>query len=445
MKSIQVLLLLLSVLSIGAMEKHVEKEAVKKAIMPIKGHLSLDKEGNFANPEAVAQFLQQAVKEGRLPEQFRSVSKVKSMTKEAKIARFATVQLFSVTLQDGSSFILKEIGKDAAAEVERLEQARVVPCIAHSPSNKFHILFPAYYLSYKSGDKNHILALMEKAPGISLQALMEKFKTQDIDEATLALTTKAFYDLGTELALFYKQCGGLDRAITHNDLHAGNIFYFNDGKTRLSTIIDNERFANSIGNPNDISIDLGFLFVTSPFVLSWTDRDFFKSFNAKRWYSLIVPAFILGFLDTYPKNERITVFQRLSNFIKRFNSKIKDEDSAGVRKLILETMNYLEQAIVREHKSSLHIVAAKRSMAGLAPRLIGIFGTGETDVDGNMPLHEAAFFGNVTVLKALLDAKADAKKGNKKGETPLFKAQFKKSTDEKRFGEVIKLLKEAGA
>ena len=75
---------------------------------------------------------------------------------------------------------------------------------ATSPS--FALVFPSYYLDFVEGG-SHTFALLKKAEGISLQSLMEKFQGEKIDQDTINLAAKAFYDLGAEMAWFYKKNG----------------------------------------------------------------------------------------------------------------------------------------------------------------------------------------------------------------------------------------------
>jgi len=76
---------------------------------------------------------------------------------------------------------------------------------------------------------------------------------------------------------------------------------------------------------------------------------------------------------------------------------------------------------------------------------------GTRDKDGNIALHEAAYFGNPENVKRLL--KADKSLVNKKNynkETPLFKARFQKANNSSRYvrelyDRVIRELKKYGA
>lgn len=61
------------------------------------------------------------------------------------------------------------------------------------------------------------------------------------------------------------------------------------------------------------------------------------------------------------------------------------------------------------------------------------------DGDGNMPLHEAAYYGNLEAVKLLIKAGAKVNAKNKKGETPLSKAKYSKHK------EIIQFLKSKGA
>ena len=67
---------------------------------------------------------------------------------------------------------------------------------------------------------------------------------------------------------------------------------------------------------------------------------------------------------------------------------------------------------------------------------------GTRDKDGNIALHEAAYFGNLENIRLLLRANQSIiNTKNKKHETPLFKACYKKDSDPSRYDPVIKELK----
>ncbi len=287
----------------------------------INGSVQLNNKGYFANLQSVENFIKRASIYTMCPD-----PEVTSMCEEAEIGQFGTtVQLFCITCSDGRSYILKEI-KDtdkapARNEIERLElvhrSPRLAPYIHPEMQGNLQLIVPVMYLSYTYEEKLHILALMSKAQGISLQDLMQAFKRQPDDNSIQALHCKAYYDLGTALALFYKTHGTLDKTVTHGDLHAGNIFY--DEDTGLVTLIDNERIVQGgIVSQSNVGCDLGKLFVVSPCVVMWAQPDFFNDFEAKKWYSLIVPSFVLGFLATFSKEDRIPIFLHLKSLLKKW-------------------------------------------------------------------------------------------------------------------------------
>ena len=70
------------------------------------------------------------------------------------------------------------------------------------------------------------------------------------------------------------------------------------------------------------------------------------------------------------------------------------------------------------------------------------------DINGNIPLHEAAAFGNVYAVEALLHAGSPVNAKNQKDEPPLYKARFAwlsaKGKDKDRYTAAITILAQAG-
>ena len=316
--------------------------------------VSFDKQGHFSDTAGAKELFKRAARKYRalpLP------MSVKIMSREAQIAQFGTAQLYEVTGEDGKKYILKEIkwATKAKKEIERLERVRrskrLAPYIGPKIKDNLQIIVPMAYVSYFHEGKEHILVIMRKAQGILLQRLMEKFKSNPHDETIQRTHAQAYYALGGVLADFYRTHGLLYKTIAHQDPHAGNIFYFEDGANRIITLIDNEHMAYSLDELRSISIDLGHLFATSPFVVQWAQPDFLETFDAKKWYSIIVPSFIVGFIGRYPKNERIAVFKELQELMLAWDPKVIKDTSEHMRGLIKEQLYLLEQQLITEHNN----------------------------------------------------------------------------------------------
>lgn len=308
-----------------------DKYVVIKSVTPKK--VLFDKSGNFT-VASLKNFLEQAYKEKKLPEAFRSVECLdsKDLVEEKAGAPWSTGQLFLVksdcVIGKKSSFIVKEMKEHPVDEVYRLARAEnytlLEPLIFPNKLEHYpQLIFPIAYLSYVHNFKKHQLSLLDMAPGVQLSSFVKKFKNSPDDPKLIDEIKQAYYDLGLSMANFYKKYMEktkkvlLGKTIVHGDLHYGNIFY--DAKTRLIVLIDNERIAKSIGNPTDIAEDLAFLLIKSLYVTKWTTQDFFKNFPFKKWYSIVLSSFIEGFVSTYDQSERLDIFnevkKRLVNFV----------------------------------------------------------------------------------------------------------------------------------
>lgn len=400
--------------------------------------------GHFKTASDAVYLLTQAAKEGKIPEDFKQIQEVKILEKEIKSAKFATEQLLLVICKNGNSYILKEIkhDKEPLEEIKRLERARTSQRLhpyVYPNKKDLQCIFPNSYLSYHHAGKKHILVIMPKAKGISMQSIMEKFKHNAHDENLIHIACKAYYDLGAAMAKFYKQFGSLDATVGHHDFHHGNIFY--DEKSGLVTLIDNERIANTLETPSDISNDLGHLFITSPFIIEWSNGGFMHDFNWKRWYKMVLPSFIMGFIRTYPSNERKEVFNKLVTFIYKWNSKVKESDSREIRGIIKELVENLKTQFISENKTELHCASSNPDLTTLVEILLAEKTTAFNmpDVFGNMPLHEAAYFGCRKSVELLLQKGSTINAKNNKGETPLFKAQYQQHSN------IVDILRRHGA
>ncbi|MGE0010398.1 MAG: ankyrin repeat and protein kinase domain-containing protein [Candidatus Babeliales bacterium] len=400
------------------------------------GHFKVDdKEGNS---RSVKLFLEHAAQKGEAPESLKKIAKARSMLDVAKTAHWANEQLFMVTSENGNQYILKEIKytMKPKEEIARLERAynslRLEPYIHPEKKNNLSLILARTYLKYNDGKRDHYLVLMSKAKGNSLQSVMEQVKSQS-SQAAMDLASQAYYDLGAAMARFYKQYGALNKTVIHKDLHAGNIFY--DPKSRLVTLIDNEGFARSLEEPRSISEDLSKLFVLSPRIMERGNPDFFQGNKEllKRWYAVALTSFIFGFIRTYDKSEQLAIFMQLKNeLMQRIgldDNATKFANQTGIFTIIeKEILPQLEQKLIKEKKTPLHIAAGNCDLT----QLVAIFINEKTktinqpDAYGNMPLHEAAYYGCLRAAELLLKAGATVNAPNVNKETPLFKARYNK-------------------
>jgi len=191
------------------------------------------------------------------------------------------------------------------------------------------------YVSYKDHkSKKHILAIMKTAEGKTLQELMIDFQKNPRDTWVRQGNAEAYYDLGATLAKFYRTVGGsYSKTLVHGDMHSGNIFYHEDHAGHVVTLIDNERIAYSLDKAGSISADLGYLFVVSPFVMNWAKSDFLNAFDAKKWYSIVIPSFFLGFISTLPEGKRVSMFEKVKGFLLKFRHPDDFTESADSRRL----------------------------------------------------------------------------------------------------------------
>ncbi len=423
--------------SLGAMEGPIKKIALPKSV-------KLNQDGFFADLESVKAFFMRTTHEIGIS---KPVS-VKAMTKEAQASKYGTAQLFEVKCEDGKSYILKEIkdSKEAKEQIERLERVRnskrLDSYISSMGTEGLCINVPLAYVSYSEKGKDHILVIMRKAKGLLLLDLLEQFKKSPHEN----IYAKAYYDLGAALARFYRAHGSLDKTIVHGHLHACNIFYQED---TLVTLIDNERFAKSFDSKTSVSVDMGYLFITSLFRMEWAHSGFLKDFDAKKWYSIVIPSFILGFIRTYPKGQRVDCFKTLKELIFKWDSKVNKDDSRHLRGLIKEQVLLLEQQLGAEGKTALHIAARYSALSPILKRMLFVEKTKavrDKDKNGNRALHEAAYFGNLTNVVLLLKADSSVVGArNAKGETPIFKARFNRDRDTSRYNCVIEEFKKHGA
>ncbi len=335
---------------------HYTEPTIEVHEIKLPSLVSFDKQGYFLDISGAKELFKRASHMyATLP---RPIA-IKKMSRELQIAQFGTAQLYEVTGEDGKQYILKEIKGTTRAkkEIKRLERVqkskRLAPYRDPKVKNNLQIIVPLAYVSYTHKGKKHIFTIMRKARGILLQQLMEKFRSNPHDKTIQRTHVQAYSTLGGVLADFYRTHGSLHKTIAHQDPHSGNIFYFDDGVSRVITLIDNEHMACSLDELRSISIDLGHLFTTSPFVVQWAQSDFLEKFDAKKWYSIVVPNFILGFMQRYPENERVALFKELKELMLAWDPKVKSDTSKYMRGLIKEQLHLLEQQLIIEHKSVL--------------------------------------------------------------------------------------------
>lgn len=450
------ILALFWVASLGAMEN------VKK--IKLSGKVKFNSNGNFSDRD-----------DGRgAKELFKGagLGKPKSarkMTKEASVAHYCTAQLFEIIGPDGRSYILKEIKENRTREVKRLERVgkswRLAPYIGKI-KDKLKINLPVAYVSYKDHKhETHVLSIMRKAKGKQLQELMEKFKrlsrcSSESDAKNHRMNAEAYYYLGAAMGKFYKKHArdsfskkSDPRTLVHQDMHNGNIFY--NKESHVVTLIDNERMAKNLHRDKSIAADLVRLFVVSPLYLKVSRSGFWKDdfrANAQEWYSIVIPSFFLGFIRQF-EGDRAGLFKKVKKLLlkwwesdpKELRKERGDAKFWGVDRLFKEQLKTLEKQLIDGRKMALHVAASNSALSPILDRMLNVEGTtsiGKKDKDGNIPLHEAAYFGNLRNVKLLLKAdRSLVGAKNYRGETPFFKANFNRDSDRSRYDLVIKELK----
>ncbi len=313
-------------------------------VVEIDASMHLDDQGYFADTKSVHILLQ------KIPGAFPS-PKVRRLSK--KLGK-CTTQLFDITCGDNTAYILKGITPALAHdEIKRLERARrleqLTSYIHPKSKDRLQFIFPLMYLSYLHLDEEHIMAILVKASGTSLKSLERAFNNQPDNKRVHTVHSKAYYALGATLAHFYTEVGTLDKTIVHGDLNIGNILY--DEHTGLITLIDNEAIRES-----HIGREIGTLFLTG---LRTAD---------KAWYSLTIPSFIAGFLQTFPENEQASVFLHA---VSLFNKWTEENIYAGGKnryqrlKLINAELENLKTKIVDQKATALSIAKENPALSAL--------------------------------------------------------------------------------
>lgn len=263
----------------------------------------LDKNG-YLSHASLKHLLTKADKDCPTP-LFGNIQEIRQLSEEQQSARWKTSQLFSVTTAH-ASFIIKGM-KEGAQEISNLAKAVSLhtyqfPKADHQP----HFIFPVRYLSYTDQQNNkHYLSVMPKAPGTSLEKLMEAFAQKPGDTAIAQTIAAAYFDVGATMSLFYR---AHKPPITHGDFHHGNIFY--DQGARQVVLIDNERNHND--GKQGIARDVAFLLMKSLYVAQWTKPAVVKRLPLQQWYSLTAQNFVKGYVSVLDSQERTRAY----NFLK---------------------------------------------------------------------------------------------------------------------------------
>ena len=128
-------------------------------------------------------------------------------------------------------------------------------------------------------------------------------------------------------------------------------------------------------------------------------------------------------------------------FIYKWNSKVKESDSYDIRRIIQESVENLKTQLISENKTELHCASNNPDLITLVEILFTekTTATNMQDLVGNIPLHEAAYFGCTKSVELLLLKGSNINAKNSKGETPLFKARYNNHAT------IVDILKRHGA
>lgn len=396
--------------------KVIKKIDVKKILLDDSG---------FLRENSVADFLEQAYNEGKLPIpafKDKTCLKIKELSEEKKQAKWATNQLFLISSKcpgsTESNFILKGIVGDPIDEIYRLTVAAkakaLAPLVYPSKSKEYpQFIFPLAYLSYDYKNENRSLALLPVAPGIQLSSFLQEFKKNPTDRSLIKNITQAYFDLGASLAHFYNAFKNEGLVLVHRDLHGGNIFW--DPTDHRITLIDNERLSNATNAFEDICTEVSYVLMRTLFLMHDADPQFLTGFKTKEWYELHVPNFIAGFVSAYPKDKRATVYDSLVSCLKNFNAKESEYTNKGV-------LNG------NSHQDFMEPIFNKLSTSKIIfeidPKTINA-----KDKNGQTLMHQAVTAGDKLLLHPILAAGAQHDITDKSGNTPLTIAQQKQDLD----------------
>lgn len=424
----------------------------------------VNSEGNLSHT-ALVQVLKQVK---GLPPAFSAVrvDQITAMDEEAAGAPWGTAQLFKVRF-DKATYIIKEIKKDAYAEIERLDRAThhqgLKPYIyPHRQPGCPQFSFPISYLSYKHKSKTHYLVVMPAAKGASLAQIMKGYKKHYKDGHSVKNVAHAFYQAGARLAQFYQNIKKVrDSAFIHGDAHMANIFYHFDHNNdqHTVTLIDNERICKSFNTCKSRAEDIAFLCMKSFYVMKWTNKSFFENFPVDDWYKLYLPNFIAGYISVYPQAERKGVFYKIKEWIENYKDPENGLHWYTDKKILgFSHKQYMEPIFNKLAKSKYFFELAEVNSKDQHGKTVLHYAAGtpgETlviwpaiaagadvrarDNHGNTPLHEAAWYNRAEVVKALIFAGADINAKNGQGIIPLAKAKANGSDAAKKMLEAVLL------
>ncbi len=423
-----------------AERRYINTVTVKSVEAP-----TLDSNGNLTE-ESAKILLAQAYNEGKLQNSaFKDINSLKVTDIKSREQGNFTEQLFLVESTCGNpaekTFIFKGIGE--ADEIEMLVKGSryedFQPLVYPNAQDGYpQIVFPLAYFSYKDQHgRIRSLSLMNVASGKKVLALMGHFgsiSSAQERESMHGMISAAYFQFGSQMARFYRRYarfwpGAIPMGIRHGDLHIGNVFYDHDSKQ--ITLIDNNRIAKTIGQPENVWRD----FV--PLLIRREPRVKIDDAVYGEWLSLSVPGFMIGFLSAYPASEQLKVFDEIekgiSSYQKYENTKMRYQ--VGV-------VHQALYALGKNIKSCLYegdmLKRVKKWMIKrpLVANDVGVNAKGE---HGATVLHEAVEAHERLIVWPLIAAGADLNMRDNNGHTPLHIAARCNNTD------AIKILVAAGA
>ncbi len=277
--------------------------------------VQFDKKGNFLNEAAVALFLENAYKEGKLPlSAFKSASCFK-VTDYAQAKGLQTRQLFIIESKCDAQlarYILKDLavhyqGARHLAHFYTIKEfeALIGPHMPPYPS----LIIPVVFLKYGQ----HYMGLMPYASGRSLATFMEDYVKMNTPEAKKRVI-KAYREVGKTLSIFHqlfmpnKGENGLEKTVIQGDFHHLNIFY--DPSTKHVSFIDNEHMVPCLKHLKNPLKDIESLLssVCFPHLIP---RDIQETINIQKWLELMLPSFLLAYVKHYPSSQQEKVLHEI--------------------------------------------------------------------------------------------------------------------------------------
>jgi hypothetical protein len=449
-------------------DERAERNYINTVIVKSVEAPPLEPNGNL-NEESARILLAQAYREGKLQNSaFKDINCLKVTDIKKQEQGNFTEQLFLVESSCGNAgdnrFIFKGIGE--ADEVEMLVKGSrhedFQPLIYPNAQDGYpQIVFPFAYFSYKDQHgRIRSLALMNVASGQKILALMASYGSKSSiqeREGMHRMISEAYFFLGSQMARFYKRYGRgraglIPMGIRHGDLHIGNIFY--DPNTKKITLIDNNRIAKTIGQPEYVWRD----FV--PLLVRREPRVKIDSAGYGEWLSLAAPSFMIGFLSVYPASDRIKLFEQIERSIATYkqneNKQMRYEKGVmsqalytlgknvqtclhegavlkRVKKWVTKTPLVAEDVDVNTQDengfTALHEAIAHHERLLWWPLIAAGANVNARDPKGNTPLHTAARGNNADAIKILVEAGADINARASNGQTPLDVATSNHSKD----------------